>query len=119
MKNNAQLDQFQQQIIHAIGNRVINQINTMERLLKEGNKPVVDFVWSQVKVFVFESELAYQSVFPSVDTFLTASRRYLDDLRQVLTLSEIDEIDEILLTIADIRVGILILCNRTQLLEAA
>lgn len=64
------------QIIKAIGERLLAQFSIQRLHLEKGNDETYLFIDDQIKSFLFQSELAYQFLFPSVDKFLQRIRHF-------------------------------------------
>jgi hypothetical protein len=66
--------QTEQQLIEVIGAHIISQLDHQRRLIEKGDTQTFFYMSGNIQTFIFQSELAYQSVFPSVDIFLEKLR---------------------------------------------
>lgn len=64
------------QIIKAIGERLLSQLSIQRLHLEAGDDQTYFFADGQMQAFIFHSELAYQLLFPSVDSFLQRVREF-------------------------------------------
>jgi hypothetical protein len=66
--------QTEQQLIEVIGVHIISQLGGQRWHLENGDTQTFDFLSRQLQTFTYQSELAYQLLFPSVDSFLESVR---------------------------------------------
>jgi hypothetical protein len=66
--------QIEHQIIEVIGSHIIRQLSQQRSFLEGGDTQTFSYISGHLHTFIFQSELAYQVIFPSVDCFLARVR---------------------------------------------
>ncbi len=68
---------IEKQIIKAIGERILDQMEVNRLHLDSGDIQTYRFMFDRLSVFIFESEIAYQVEFSSVGNFLERIRHFV------------------------------------------
>lgn len=76
MNKELQAIQIEQQLIETIGAHIINQLGQQRRQLELVDIQTFNFLLLQLQTFLFQSQLAYSFLFPSVGSFLDSVRTF-------------------------------------------
>lgn len=77
MNNELQAIKIEQQLMEVIGAHIIRSLDYQRLQLEIGDVQTFNYCEDKLHTFVFQSELAYQLAFPSVDSFLERVRYFL------------------------------------------
>lgn len=71
---NSQQAQFEKQLIELIGNRLTSRLSDVQRYLVQGKCALAFQVFSELRDFIYQSEMTYHLAFDRLDLFLVSLR---------------------------------------------